>query len=195
MPRYADLDNLITDYIPEATSDEEIASIGRILDSVSAFVDSYCRRQSGYFAPSPDTPSMKRVRSEGGRFLRLPVHVFGSVVVDAADASLYYESDVNGWLYREGGLSADCVVNSSFALEAGYSQWTPEGVYRVTARWGYAATPLPVAEAVRLITARIWQTQRGTIGQTTSEGFIQEKLIPQAARDFLQQFIRRQFEV
>lgn len=194
---YANKEQLIADYIPEATSEEEIAAIGRILESVEAFVDSYCRRPEGYFAPSPADASMKRVRGEGMHYLRMPVHVFGSITLidgetfEALSASIY-ESEKNGWLYFE---TDEFGNENSFSTSFGCRRFAENRVYKVTARWGYAETPKPVVEAVRLIVARIWQTQRGTIGQTTVEGFIQEKLIPQAAKDFLKPFIKREFEI
>lgn len=200
---YADLDNLIADYIPEATNAEEIASVGRILDSVSAFVDAYTSRPPAFFLPSPLVAVARRVRGEGMDYLRLPVHVLGSIsAIGDTDfsefSSVLYESEKSGWLYFEtvGSQSAD--FNSDLSQpEWSYERrrFTDGFNYKITARWGYAAVPLPVAEAVRLITARIWQTQRGTIGQITSDGFIHEKLIPQAARDLLQPFIKREFEI
>lgn len=89
--RYANIDNLIADYIPEAKSQKEKDAIGRILDSVSEWVDVHCKRTAGYFAsilvpgeteesePVLPAPTVKRVRGEGQNFLRLPVHVFGSI--------------------------------------------------------------------------------------------------------------------
>lgn len=196
---YADKTQLIADYIPEATSTEEIAAVGRILDNVSAFVDSYCKRPSGFFAPSAADPSMKRVRGEGMHYLRLPVHVFNSITeIDgesfASLSASIYESEKNGWLYFE---SEEFGIEEGFAGAGAYGcrRFTDNRVYKITARWGYLATPLPIVEAVRLIVARIWQTQRGTIGQTTAEGFIQEKLIPQAAKDLLKQFIKKEFAI
>lgn len=208
MPRYANIDELLTDYLPEAKSDKEKAAVGRILDAASAFVDAYCKRPEGYFAgvaiapigeglpPTYPVPYIKRVRGEGRHFLRLPVHVFGRVISVASgscviDSGLYYESEKNGWLYFE---------NDGFGLEDTFSQscsnrWIEGAIYKVTAVWGYAETPLPVVEAVRLITARIYSVQKGTIGQTTSEGFIQERLIPQAAKDLLKPFIKRESEI
>lgn len=197
MPPYADKTQLIADYIPEATSAEEIAAIGRILDNVSAFVDSYCKRASGFFNPAEAEPSMKRVRGEGMHYLRLPVHVFDSITeidgetFESLSASIY-ESEKNGWLYFE---TEEFGNENSFSTEFNCRRFTDNRVYKVKARWGYEATPLPIVEAVRLITARIWQTQRGTIGQTTAEGFIQEKLIPQAAKDLLKEFKKREFEI
>lgn len=196
MALYANLDNLIADYIPEAKSTREVAAVGRILDAASRFVDSYCRRAPDYFAASPTEPSMKRVRGEGMHYLRLPVHVFGSITqIDSetftAWSASVYESDKSGWLYFEtNGFGNE----SSFTTGYGYTRWTENHAYKVTARWGYAATPLPIVEAVRLIVARIHSVQRGTIGQVTAEGFINERLIPQAARDLLAGFIKREFE-
>ena len=194
---YADKEQLIADYIPEATAAEETAAIGRILDNVTEFVDSYCKRPAGYFAPSPEQPSIKRVRGEGMHYLRLPVHVFGSITdiggesFQSLSASIY-ESEKNGWLYFE---TEEFGNENSFATGYDCRRFIDGFVYKVTARWGYAGIPLPIVEAVRLITARIWATQRGTIGQTTAEGFIQERLIPTAAKDLLKPFIKREFEV
>lgn len=218
--RYADLDNLIADYIPEAKSEREKAAVGRILDAASAFVDSYTRRPDGFYAsvlvaqsasempPSSDTvppvlpsPTVQRVRGEGQNFLRLPRHIFGTAQLQDAGFVNYYESEKNGWLYRDAsnlralddGVSVSLNFDGYFDSEY-LSSFAFGKIYLVSAVWGYAATPLPIVEAVRLIVARIYSVQKGTIGQVTTEGFIQERLIPQAAKDLLAQFIRREFE-
>lgn len=197
--RYADLDNLIADYIPEAKSEKEKAAIERILDGVSEYVDAHCKRAAGFFAPSAAQPSIKRVRGEGQPFLRLPVHVFGSITeVKTAYESIvppgaFYESEKNGWLYAEDDSLFSLYPQASFDL-CSPTIWADGQTFKIKARWGFEETPKPVAEAVRLITARIWSTQRGTIGQTTPEGFIQERLIPMAAKDLLKPFIKREFE-
>ena len=193
---YANIDELIADYIPEATSDEEKAALERILDNVSAFVDSSAKRAAGYFAPSPEQSSMKRIRGEGRHFLRLPVHVFGSIEKvelngREINSDSFYESEKNGWLYFENDGSG---LEDTFSI-CRNNHFFDGAVYKVTARWGYEAIPLPIVEAVRLIVTRIWATQRGTIGQTTVEGYIQEKLIPQAAKDLLKSFVKREFEI
>lgn len=198
---YADLNNLIADYIPEVKNAKETAALGRILDNVSAFVDSYCKRSTplqptGYFSPATeDSISEKRLRGEGQNFLRLPIHVFGSIESvtlngTVIDSNSYYESDKSGWLYFE---------DEAFGIEDGFDDcnriWHENRIYKVRAKWGYAATPLPIVEAVRLIVLRIWSTQRGVIGQVTPEGFVQERLIPAAAKELLQPFIKREFEI
>jgi hypothetical protein len=193
---YTDKDQLIADYIPEAKSADEIAAVGRILDSVSAFVDTYCNRLPGFFNPSPNDPTEKRVRGEGEHYLRLPVHVIGSVEsvtlqgteIDTAD---YYESDKNGWLYLE---------NNGFGLERTFREacdrnWIDTAVYKVTARWGYAATPLDLQEAVRQFVAKIWETQKGVLGQVTPDGFVIERAMPLTVREILDKYKKRQFEI
>lgn len=188
---YADLENLLTDYLPEAKSTAERAAVGRILDNVCTFVDSYCRRAPGYFNPASDEPTMRRVRGEGSHFLRLPVHVFGSVSVENLLDTAFYESEKNGWLYFE---------TEEFGNENSFADWENriwlnDKVYKVTARWGYAATPLDIQEAVRLIVARLYGTQRGTLGQISVEGFLRERLLPSSALAILDNHKKREFEI
>jgi len=191
---YADKDQLIADYIPEAKSTTELAAIGRILDNVSAFVDTYCRRTPGYFDPAADDASERRFRGDGENFLRLPVHVTGSVeqvTIDGQviDTSNYYESDRNGWLYRE---DAVWLVNEGFTP---YQLWEAGRTFKVTARWGYEATPVDLTEAVRQFVARIWETQKGVLGQITPDGFIVERAMPLTVREILDKYKRREFEI
>ncbi len=317
---YADLDQLKADYISDAKSSAEISALSRILDNVSAFVDTYCRRPSGYFnalgelatkqkirnicegsfvqsfstgifrvsitardlpgSPVVLTPtagigdtdaeiaaavraaladheaiadffniggtgvnvdletktaaendptmeleisetdppvgqtvgntvstiitegdpfqpaSIKRVRGEGQHFLRLPVHVIGTVEEvtlrgSVIDTSNYYESDRNGWLYLENtGLGLENIF-----LTAMSSNWADCETFDVTARWGYTATPLDIAEAVRQIVMRIWETQKGVLGQLTPNGFVIERAMPPFAKEILDRYRRREFEI
>jgi hypothetical protein len=195
---YADLNNLLADYLPEAKSVAEKAAVGRILEAVSAFVDSYCRRPAGYFNPrGADTPaSEKRIRGCGEHFLRLPVHVPGSIESvkhgeTVIAASSYYESENLGWLYLE---------NSGLGLEETFfpaqnNRWIDGAIYKVRARWGYAATPLDLSEAVRQTVVRWWETQAGTLGQVTPNGFVTERDLPRSAKLILDRYKRREFEI
>ena len=194
---YADKDQLIADLLPKNTSNAEKDTIGRLLDHVSVFVDTYCERPAGFFNPSPAEATMKRVRGEGEHYLRLPVHVFGSIEsvtlygrrIDSAE---FYESEKNGWLYHE---------NVGVGLENTFRDRLREGwysgeLYKVTARWGYAATPLDLKEAVRQIVMRLWQTNKGTFGQINPEtGFVIERAMPPFAREVLDRYKKRRFEV
>jgi hypothetical protein len=194
---YADKDQLIADYIPEAKSQAEKDAIGHILAAVGAFVDTYCKRTAGYFNPAAEEATEKRVRGEGERFLRLPVHVFGSVgevktsYGSLIDSSNYYESDKNGWLYGENdGL----YPQAAFDL-CSPDVWTDGAIFKVKARWGYAATPADLVEAVRLTVLRIWETQKGTLGQITPGAFVVERALAPFAKEVLDRYKRREFEI
>lgn len=195
---YADKDLLIADYIPEAKSNAEKDAIGRILDSVSVFVDTYCKRVPGYFNPSPAEPTIKRVRGEGEHFLRLPVHVFDSITeingksFESLSTSIY-ESEKNGWLYFE---TEEFGNESSFSdLPFECRRWTQNAVFKIKARWGYEVTPLDVQEAVRLTVLRVWETQKGTLGQITPGAFVVERAMAPLAKEILDRYKRREFEI
>lgn len=185
---YADITELVADYLPDAKSDAELAAVGRILDNVSTFVDTFCRRRPGYFDPSPETPSMQRVKGEGQNYLRLPKHIFDSIESvtlngQVLDPASYYESEKNGWLYVDG--------NGLFVTREFYD----EEIYRVTARWGYEETPLDIVEAVRQTVVRIWEAQHGVLGDVNPEGFVIERVMPPFALEVLNNYRRREFEV
>lgn len=194
---YADLDNLLADYLPEATKDEEIAALGRLLDNVSAFVDSYCRRNSGFFAANDEETTI-RVRGEGERFLRLPVHQTGTItevkyrgsVVSPAD---YYESNKNGWLYLEDEGSAP---ETSFDFCSNL-RWYEDEIYRVTLKLGYPETPKVIQEFCRLAVRSIWETQSGVLGQVSDiNGFaLKAQLFPPDLLLMIEEFRKREFEI
>ncbi|MBX3288456.1 MAG: hypothetical protein KF855_03830 [Acidobacteria bacterium] len=187
---YADLNQLKADYLPDTNSAPELTALGRILDNVSAFVDTYCRRRPGYFNPSPADPTTRRVRGEGQHYLRLPKHIPGSISSIALngqtlDPASYYESDKNGWIYAED-------TDSGFSSDL---QFYEDRIYLVTARWGYAATPLDIGEAVRQTVVRIWEAQRGVLGDVTPDGFVIERVMPPFAKEVLDNYKRREFEI
>lgn len=191
---YADIDALRADYLTNCNSVAEIAAATRMLDAATRFVDSYCRRPVGYFDPAAVGAAERRFRGDGENFLRLPVHVFGSisqVTVDGnvIDAANYYESDQNGWLYRE-----DSVWQSDEGFTP-YQLWEQGRTFKVTARWGYAATPADIQQAVMLIAVSLWDRQKGTLGDVSPEGFVIERAMPLLAREILDRYKRREFEV
>lgn len=193
---YADLENLIADYLPEATKDEETAALERLLDNVSAFVDSYCKRKSGFFSPN-NTETTIRAYGEGERFLRLPVHQFGSItevtyrgsVISQAD---YYESDKNGWLYLEDDNNSP---ETSFDFCSNL-RWYEGETYRVKLKLGYAETPKAIQEFCRLAVKSIWESQQGTLGQISPEGFaLKAQLFPPDLLLMIAEFRKREFEI
>jgi len=196
MPNYyADLDDLIADLMPEATTQAEIDAIERVIAGASAFVDRYCRRPAGYFLPASNTASARKFRGEGRRALRIPAHVRGSVSVTGIEDSTWYESEDLGWLY----FVADFAPESSDALENfdSYRIWQRGKLYEVTAKWGYEATPDDIAEAVRQIVVRWYKTARGAFGadQINPTGFVVERDVPASARVILDTYRKREFEI
>lgn len=186
---YANLENLLTDYLSEVKKDIEKDAIERMLAGVSSFVDKYCNRPSGYFDPAIETPSMKRVRGEGYHFLRLPKHVFGSITEinsqSFADlSSQIYESDKNGWLYYE---------TSEFGNDCKSFEYGK--VYKVTARWGFEATPADIQQAVCQIVQRWFRTANGIIGDQMPNGFVLEREMPKSAKAVLDTYKKREFEI
>ena len=196
MPAYTDINNLIADYSPGATRTNETAALTRILENVSAFVDSYCRRKSGYFSPN-DTETEIRVRGDGERFLRLPVHQFGTITQitwrgEILDPSTYYESDKNGWIYLEDDF---VFPDSSFDFSSDRRFYLNE-TYKVTLKLGYAETPKPIEEFCRLAVKSIWETQRGVLGQISPEGFaLKAQLFPPDLLLLIEEFKKREFEI
>lgn len=195
---YADATQLINDYLPEATKPAEIAAIGRILANVSAFIDTHCRRPSGFFSPN-DAETEIRVRGEGMNYLRIPLHQIGTIsqvkrrdyILDSAS---YYESEKNGWLYLEEDYYYPETTGFDFCYNT--CTWYRDAIYKVTAKFGYAATPLPIVEATRLMTVNLYETAKGTLGQISVEGFaLKPNLIPPDVLKMLEEFRRREFEV
>lgn len=209
--QYADLDNLLADYLPDAKKQSEKDAISRILSSVSMFVDSYCRRNPRHFSgveiPAIDEESEatlpdateKRFRGAGERFLQLPVHIFGSIesvkyAETVIDSSRYYESDKNGWLYSEqSAVSSE--QSFGLPLTAHCSLFQDGVIYKVEAVWGYRNTPEDLQEAVRQTVERIWRSERGVLGQISPNGFVIERALPEFAREVLNTYKKREFEI
>jgi hypothetical protein len=193
MARYADLDLLLADLLPELKSDEEKDAVERTLDAASLFVDSYCKRPIGYFSPSPNLATIRYFIGEGTSFLRIPEHVRGTVSVAFVDSSAWYESE-QGWLYSMNAFDGFFEYESSGRNQ--YPLWVKNKRYAVSARWGYASTPDDVREAVRQITVKWFQTSRGIFGTSdvTPAGFIVERDLPLSARAILDNYVKREFE-
>jgi hypothetical protein len=187
MAVYADLDNLIADYLPEAKSDAEKATLGRILASVTAAIDSYCKRRPQYFAPAAEEASPRYLAGEGKNYLRLPVHVLGSINpeegVDCNGHPITNWVERGGWLYQTRG----------FGKLGGI--WQRGVEYTVNARWGYEATPDDVTEACRQLVVHYFERQSGTIGQVTPNGFVIDRDMPPTVKTLLAAYRRKEFEV
>lgn len=181
--------------LPDAGSEEQnlqVASSLAFISAASGFVDQYCRRPQNYFAAAdPDNPTERIYRGKDSNSLQIGRHLPGSVTVLGIAAQAYYEG-ANGWLYAldpgPSNAGIDWVGNSNCFWNSCYQ-------YRVTAAWGFDATPEEIKHAVKAIAEQIFDRGQGILGQTTPAGFIIERDIPLTAKAFLQPWIRRQFEV
>lgn len=187
MALYAVQSELIADYLPEVTSAAELAALVRILAAVTAQIDSYCDRPVQYFAPASSTASARIFRGNNKHYLQIPVHnglvstVTGSELGQAVTVESWEET--GGWLYRV------------FPNDGPFRIWRGDIDYTVTAKWGYAATPLDVAEACRQLVVHYFERQKGTIGQVTPNGFVIERDMPPSVKTLLEPYVRKEFEV
>ncbi len=190
MVPYANIDQLIADYLPDAKSQAEKTALGRILDAVTRQIDSHCKRPAGYFAPAAAQPSARQFHGEGTNYLRIPVHVANSI--DLETGVQVSGHPVKNWLERGergGWLYMTCGLGKLGGL------WVRGVEYTVRARWGYEETPPDIAEACRQLAVHYFERQRGTIGQLTPSGFVIERDMPPPVKTILAAYKRKEFEV
>ena len=189
---YADVQELIDDYLPEHSNDAQIRrTISHIVGFVSDALDGYCRVPKGYFSPAGRDAATRKIRGEGTNYLRLPVHVPGSVTIEGIPTELLYEGQ-NGWIYWS--TPAPTIDDDwTNLLETRIFKYGH--IYNVTARWGWPKTPGAITEAVRQITARIFEKRRGVIGETplSDLAFSEIQLSP-FVQAILEPYKRREFQ-
>jgi hypothetical protein len=181
---YCDTDELIQDVLSDQTGDDERETIGRLIESVSAFVDRYTKRPAAYYMPASLTATPRYYVATNRNLLQVGLHVAGSLSIQNIAAGNYevrdkmiYSIQANGDEYMPGGL------------------FRPGCQYIVTARWGYLETPAEIIEATKQIVARWYSQGRGTLGQSTPDGFILERDMPPNARALLAGFIKNEYEL
>ncbi len=162
-----------------------------MLAAASAHIDNITKRGSGFFAVSPAEPSAKRFRGDGTRILRIPAHVRDTVVVESVPLSAWYESDVNGWLYKYDTGQVEQFVPSF----DGYPIWTKGGLYTVAARWGFAVIPPEISSAVAQITLNWWRAGNGTLATVNPNGFIIERDVPPSAQGIVDAWTKGEFDL
>lgn len=190
---YATASDIINDYLPEHAGDPAIEDVvERIIVGVSAAIDSYCRMPAGYFDVAPAAATMRQFRGEDRRYLRLPVHIIGTVSVAGIDSASVYEHPRSGWLHWK---KADIEPFDNYDWVC-YRTFKSSVVYEVTARWGWPAVPDAINEVTRQLTARIFEKRRGVIGETVINdlAFSEIRFSP-FAQDVLEAFKRREFQV
>lgn len=188
---YADLAELVADYLPEMRSDAEIAAVGRILEAVSVQIDSYCDRPRGYFEPASDTATTRIFRGSSKPYMQIPVHVGEVSTVTGSEFGQSF--DATYWLHRGGWLYRS-YLNGSLNGSP-FQVWSRDVEYTVTARWGYAETPADIKEAARQLTVHYFERSKGTIGQINPNGFVIERDMPLSVVTLLSPYVRLEFEI
>jgi hypothetical protein len=191
---YIELEDFLKAKLPEIANDDEKDALSAMLEAASAYVDKATKRKRGYFAPAEEDPTTRYFQGWGGRPLRIPVHVLGSVTVEGIADESFYEHEDSGWLYIKRGSAIGSSINISFDAHD-EPCWKDGCRYSVSARWGYEETPPDIVEAVSQITVRWWETQKGTLGQAGPSGFIIERAVPPAVVLILGNYAKQPFEI
>jgi hypothetical protein len=184
---YATLDELISDCLPEVKSTAERAVLGRFLEAASRAIDSQCRRPAGYFAPAAEQPSPRYFSGEGTNYLRLPVHLAGSI--DLETGVVVAGHPVRNWVERGGWLYQTQGLGRLGGL------WVRGVEYTVRARWGYEATPADIVYYCKELATHYFNKHRGVIGQQLPSGFVIERDMPPTVKSGLVPYRRKECEV
>lgn len=124
-----------------------------LIEKASRYFDLLCGVIPGYFEAAEATPNERTFYGDGTRFLRLDRYVSGSLntsigLPDGYTAPEFVERD--GYLVT----TSNGVIHASPWSECG--GWYSGVPIRVTAKWGFTATPADVKLAVIELTANLW---------------------------------------
>ncbi|MCP9496086.1 MAG: hypothetical protein MSG64_16685 [Pyrinomonadaceae bacterium MAG19_C2-C3] len=179
---YANVEQL-RQYLP-AVSDADETALESIITRASRAIDAYCRRDAGEFAGTASEGTERVLYGTGAPRMDIPAYVPKSV----SAVSGLNDSPVMFREYRGGLVTTD---------ERGV--WTPhvqfrKGVpYKVTARWGYEATPADITEACLQLATRWWRAKdegfSGAIGAITTGGSIIERGFPPGVKTLLEPYV------
>lgn len=221
--KYATEAETRADVLSEVKDDDTaaIASIDRLLEAASAWIDQHCKRPNAYFVPvvptvvgveaDPDADPpveavaavyptfVRRFRGTGSNFLQVGRFIPGTATIQNVGSELFYENQERGsFLFAVdnagvagSGLDAEDLSNYSMSARL----FAQGALYNVTAAWGFVETPAPIVMATKQIVQHIWDRGHGIIGTLSPTGFVIERDIPLTAAAFLEPFIKRQFEL
>lgn len=187
MALYATLEEVLSDHLPEVKSQSERAVLTRLVEAASRAIDRRAKRPNDYFAPAAQQPAARVFTGEGTNYLRLPVHIAGSIDletgVEVSGHALRNWVERDGWLFMTQGLGRLGGV------------WARGTLYTVRARWGYAETPADIVLACKELVAHNYARARGTLGQMTPNGFVIERDWPPTAKSLVAPYTRKEFEI
>lgn len=216
LPNYFTVATVIADKMPEllpatggGANAADVTTVTHICEAVTAFIDSYTKRRSGYFSapiysggpPVIEAGTERIYRGEGQKYLRIGVHVPGTVLITkpvmSAGATYERPDDPHSFLYAKdlfGGTLEDGYfdeIDEEQIKNFFRSGWS----YTVKAVWKFPATPPDILEAGGEIIKTIWDKGKGVVGEVSPSGFVVERAIPLTAAAMLKPYIRRPFEI
>lgn len=188
---YATIEEFFGD-VPGAETEDpaQLVPLTRRLTSASRAIDTYTRRASGAFSPSPEDATERVVYGTGEAVLPLSEFVPASVVTVTTALDGYMPE---AWReYRRGSVRGLHTASSAGRLTQ-YETWADGVPYAVTARWGYEAIPADINEACIMLAAR-WHRAKddgfsGVIGGLTQDRTIIERAFPPAVKQLLDPFV------
>lgn len=195
---YADANELIADYLPEHTGNTAVAAlIGRLIESTSRLIDTYCRRRPGYFEPALPPATQYVFIGAGLPFLQIPIHVVGTANL-LNISNDFWEEGLNGWIYTKPVTTGYLSYNTIEPLYYEYGQlhFVKGAAYKVEAVWGYESTPADIKEATRQTVVALFERRRGILSDVSlAELNLPAIQLPPIVREMLEPYKRREFEI
>lgn len=141
------------DQVNELQFQPNSAESGRIealIDRASRMIDKLCEVKDGYFDAAAASASAQSLDGTGTRYLRLPPYV-GSIDL-SADVAYESGNDLPDCRLKRDELGTYWLIADNGFI------WDVEDQINVTARWGFAATPLEIQQAVVELVIAMWRT-------------------------------------
>lgn len=124
----------------------------KLIERASRLFDIECGVAEGFFEAATGSATERAIYGDGTNFLRLPPYVAGTLSTALGYPPSYSELEFvehGGYLVR----TVDGVLNAG-----PYNGWYESVPIRVTAKWGFAATPAEVKHAVIKLVIHICRT-------------------------------------
>lgn len=165
MADYADIDQLITAYLPGVTNDDDKAALASMITRASRAIDTKARRQANAFAPAAAETSEQMFYGEGQAVLLLPEFVTGSVETVTAPTG-YMPPGYAEFRRREvstGALRVGLHTATSGGIRTPRVPWTKDVPFTVKARWGFVETPPEITEGCYQLVKHWWRQGGGEV--------------------------------
>lgn len=165
MSDYGLLSDLITGYLPAVTNDVDKAAFAMMITRASRAIDTRTRRQANAFTPAPDAPTPQVFYGTDSAVLLLPDFVPGSITTVTAPQN-FAPAGFAEWQRRDetaGAYRRGLHTSTSDGILTAREVWKGGVPFTVTARWGFAATPAEITEAVYQLVRAWWLQQPGNL--------------------------------